>query len=329
MVLDEHSTRDAARPGHDDIAAAGGAVSGWATFGVVWIAISVQAIGRWLLSDDFQPAPVLGPDVFPAWRLVSLRVLELVSMVVLLGFVWFCVIKPWRRSGKLSLDGKFVIGGVFGAVADACLNLYTYLFAWNAHSVNYGVWAGFMPFHKAGATTRFGEGLLWGVPMYIYFCTGAAIVGCQVVHFLRRRFPGITNVRTLSAVFIVLVVLGMVLENTIIRITQAYGYAQTTEWMTLFPGAAYQFPVYESLCTGALGLAFTVVRLSALDSRDGVSVIERGYLRWRPGLQEPVRLLAVIGFSVAAMLLLYHLPFNWLGVGGTSFAHLPSYLLPG
>jgi hypothetical protein len=29
------------------------------------------------------------------------------------------------------------------------------------------------------------------------------------------------------------------------------------------------------------------------------------------------------------MLLLYHLPFNWLGVGGTSFAHLPSYLLPG
>lgn len=333
MLLDDGSVRtstsvDTART--DPPGGAGGAVSAWAAFGVLWVIVAAQALVRWILSDQqSQPAPVLGPDVFPAWREVSLRVLEGVSVLVLAAFVWFCIVKPWRRTGRLSLEGMFVIGGVFGSVADACLNLYTYLFAWNAHSVNRGVWTAFMPFHRAGSSTRYAEGLLWGVPMYIYFCTGAALLGCITVRALRRRIPGISNVRALSVVFVGEFAMGLVLENTIIRITQAYGYAQTTGWLTLFAGSQYQFPIYESLLTAGLGVAFTSVRLSAQDSPDGVSVVERGYQRWRPSLQRPVRLFAVIGFCATALLVMYHLPFNWLGVGGTSMADLPSYLRPG
>ena len=335
MLLDDGSTRtatssDAPSVSHTEHPGHGGAVSAWAAFGLVWILVAVQALVRWTLSDQqFQPAPVLGPDVFPPWREVSLRALEVLSLLVLAGFVWFCIVKPWRRTGHLSLEGMFVIGGFFGSVADACLNLYSYLFAWNSHSFNRGVWAAFMPFHRAGSSSRYAEGLLWGVPMYIYFCTGAAILGCITVHALRRRFSDISNVQALFVVFCGEFALGLILENTIIRITQAYGYAQTTGWLTLFPGSQYQFPVYESLFTAGLGVAFTAVRLSAQDSPDGVSIIERGYQRWRPALQRPVRLLAVIGFSATALLVIYHLPFNWLGVGGTSMADLPSYLHAG
>ena len=71
------------------------------------------------------------------------------------------------------------------------------------------------------------------------------------------------------------------------------------------------------------------VRLTSLESPDGVSCIERGFERWSPSMQGPVRLLAVIGFSSAALLLICHLPWNWLGVGGHSVADLPSYMLPG
>lgn len=169
----------------------GGAVGLWALFGGVWVVVAGQAIVRWMLSaDQFVPAPVLGPDAYPAWREAALRVLEAASVAVLLAFVWFCVIRPLRRDGRLSLDGMFVIGGVFGSVMDAWLNLYDYLFAWNAHSLNRGVWAAFMPFHLPSSSSRYAEGLAWGVPMYIYFCTGAAIIGCQVVRRLRARFPG-------------------------------------------------------------------------------------------------------------------------------------------
>jgi hypothetical protein len=322
---------------HDAEASAGqpaaerrrGGASGWAAFGVVWVVVALQAIVRWASSGtQFAPVAVVGPDTYPAWREACLRGLEVTSLAVLAGFVWFCVIRPLRRDGRLSLDGRFVIGGIFGSVADACLNLYTYLFAWNAHSVNRGVWTAFMPFHKAESSSRYAEGLLWGVPMYIYFCTGAAILGCALVRQLRRRFPGISNVAAYSAVYLTEFVAGLLLENTIIRVTQAYGYAQTNASLTLFAGSAYQFPVYESLCTAALGVTFTMVRMSALESADGVSSIERGYERWRPAMRGPVRLLAVIGFSAAVLLVMYHLPFNWLGVGGTSHAKLPSYLLP-
>lgn len=60
-----------------------------------------------------------------------------------------------------------------------------------------------------------------------------------------------------------------------------------------------------------------------------LSPLERGFERWRPALQPSVRTLAVIGFCCAATILIYHLPFNWLGVIGSSMANLPSYLMPG
>jgi hypothetical protein len=330
MLLDQN--RGAEAPASSDTARdfRRGAATVWAVAGLVWVVISVVALGRWMASDtEFAAAPILGPDTYPLWREVSLRVLEALSMGVLLGFFWFCLIRPWRRTGKLSLEGKFVIGGVFGAVADAFLNSYTYLFAWNAHSVNAGVWTSFLPFHQPTSSSRYAEGVLWGVPMYIYFCTGAALIGCQIIRALRRRFPGISNVSCFTVVWLSEFLGGMLLENTIIRITQAYGYAQTNEMFTLFSGATYQYPVYESMFTATLGVVFSYVRLSALESPDGVSCIERGFERWRPALQAPVRLFAVIGFSAVALIMIYHLPFNWLGVGGHSMADLPSYMLPG
>ena len=36
----------------------------------------------------------------------------------------------------------------------------------------------------------------------------------------------------------------------------------------------------------------------------------------------------IIGFYIFALIMMYHLPFNWLGVTGDSMAHLPSYMLP-
>jgi hypothetical protein len=315
--------------GADPAARRRGAVTVWAVAGLVWLVVAGQAVLRWVFSADFDPVLPAGPDGYPAWREAALRVLEVLSSAVLLGFVWFCIVRPWRRDGRLSLEGKFVIGGVVGSVADGCLNLHDYLFAWNVHSVNRGVWTAFLPFHQPGSSTRYAEGLLWGVPMYIYFCTGAALIGCAVIRRLRGRFPGISDVTAYAVVYLGEFVSGLVLENVIIRVTQAYGYARTPAGLTLFAGAPYQFPVYESLFTAALGVAFTYVRMSALESPDGVSCIERGVHRWRPGLRGPVRLLAVVGFCAVALVMLYHLPFNWLGLSGHSYAALPGYLLPG
>jgi hypothetical protein len=78
-----------------------------------------------------------------------------------------------------------------------------------------------------------------------------------------------------------------------------------------------------------LGVFFTGLRLSALDSPDGLSYVERGVGRLRPRLREPVRWLAVIGWAMLTLIVVYHLPFQFFGLSGDSMADLPSYMLPG
>jgi hypothetical protein len=306
-----------------------GGVTVWAAIAVVWLVIAVQAVVRWVFSDDFGPAPLIGRDPMPLWNLVSLRIFEGLSISLLIGLIWFCVVAPWRRTGTLSLDGKLVLGGMAAFVADGFLNSYTYLFAWNAHNVNLGVWTAYLPFHNPAASSRYAESMLWGPPMYVYFCAGVAIPGCVAYRSMRSRWPGLSNVSLLSIIFVGDFVFDFVVENAAIRLTHGYSFAQTYGPLTICAGSQFQFPLYESFLVATLGLFYTWMRLQAMQSADGLSPVERGFGRWRSGLQPGVRTLAAIGFCSWATILIYHLPFNWLGIVGSSNAALPTYMWPG
>jgi hypothetical protein len=306
-----------------------GAVTVWAAIAVVWLVIAAQALVRWMASDDFGPAPIVAPDRMPLWNLIALRIFEGLSVSLLVYLVWAYVVLPRRRTGALSLDGKFVLGGMAAFIADAFLNCYAYLFAWNAHSINLGVWTAYLPFHNPAASSRYAESLLWGPPMYVYFCAGVAIVGCPAYFALRSRLPRLSNVSLLAIVFVGEFAFDFVVENLAIRLTHGYGFAQTYGPLTLWAGSQFQFPLYESFLVATLGLLYTWMRIQAVSSDDGLSPVERGFERWRTALQSKVRTLAVIGFCCAATILIYHLPFNWLGIIGVSKAHLPTYMWPG
>jgi hypothetical protein len=305
----------------------GGYASAWALLGVVMLAIALQAWGRWILSPrELASAPILGPDVVGNGKLIALRGVEVASAIVFVGLLWHTVVGPWRRDRRLGLDGMLFVGCFVASITDGVLNLFQYLFAWNAHSLNLGSWASFLPFHSAASSSRYAEALVWGLPMYIYFVLGVGMIGCAIVKALRRRLPGISNVAALGVVFGFACVFDLVVENAIIRATDAYAFAKTIGSVTLWPGTLHQFPLYETFCVALLGVAFTALRLSALDDPAGVSFAERGFQRFRASLQRPVRWFAVIGFCVTTVLCVYHVPFNWLGSNGDSKAPLPSYM---
>lgn len=319
----------------------GGYVTLWAAFGLIWVLTALQAVVRWIFSPDFASAPVIGPDHYATWRHVFLRILEVASMGVVLAFLYFCVFRPlWtitltldgpvrKYTGRLSLDGKFVIGGICAWIADGFLNCREYLFAWNAHSVNMGVWTKFLPFHNPDGPMQYAEGLLWGMPMYVYFCAGVALVACTVVAPLRKKYPGMSNEILLAILWCGEFVFDFVLENIIIRTTHAYAFPKTYKPLTLWSGEVHQFPIYESIFVATLGSAYTRARMSAMEDPKGLSPVERGYERWPVVLHETVRALAVIGFCAAATISFYHLPLNWLGLIGNSIGALPTYMLPG
>jgi Spirocyclase AveC-like len=306
-----------------------GAATFLALIGVVWFVVCIEVVLRWVTSDtEFAPAPKIGPDVMEDWRLIALRVFEVISLIVMLAFLWYCVVKPLRQTGRLGLDGRFVLGGIVCFVADAFLNVQQYLFAWNSENVNLGVWVRFMPFHNPDAPSRYAESLIWGPPMYVYFCAGVAIVACYEAKKVRQRWPNLSKFTLFVLIFIFEFLFDFIVENVVIRTTHAYAFAKTYEPLTLWAGEVHQFPIYESVLVAFVGCVFTWARMEA-EERNGQSPIEVGVERWRPWLQPWVRNFAVLGFCMVTLVFVYHLPLNWLGLIGTSVADLPSYLLPG
>jgi len=315
------------RGGADD---RGGYVGAWALVGALLLALALSIWGRWIFSStEFSPAPILGPDELPTWNLVVLRIEEALSFLEMAALFTFAVVLPLRRFGRLGLDAKIALGCLIGSVTDGVLNMHEYLFAWNAHSVNVGSWASFIPTASPDHQSRYAEALIWGIPMYTYFCIGVAIYGCRLILRWRERYPGISNARALGGVFVLACIFDVVVENLVIRLGHGYAFARTPASLTINAGSQFQFPIYEMVSVAILGVLFTGLRLSAVDSPDGLSYVERGFQRLRPGLQAPVRWLAIIGWCITTLFVVYHLPFQFFGMTGDSMADLPSYMLPG
>jgi len=329
-----------------------GTASAFAVGGLIWTIIVVQAVVRWILSDDFGAPKIDKTDEIPNWNLVMLRIFEASSVGVLLAHVWFCILLPvypglrqfrlTAERGQFSLDGRHVLGGLLAVFADGFLNGQGYIFHFNQYSVNIGVWSHFMPFHNPQTSSKYAESILWGMyvlhpftvsscnmliddrPMYIYFCAGFGIIGCGFATKIRNRFPQLTNAGVFTLVWIIEYVIDFSIENIVIRLTRAYGFGVTYAPLTLWAGTWYQFPIYESAFVATLGCCFTAMRLKAYDA--GMSPIERGYHHWPRAMHGTIRTFAVIGFCAACVIVFYHLPLTWFGMMGKSVADMPSYM---
>lgn len=310
-----------------DAEARRGGVSLWALLGVFWVLFVGQAWTRWILSDtQFGPAPIQGPDTFDGAALVVLRVIEVVSLLIAAATIWVFLVKPLIEQRRLTLDGMIVIGSLLASGIDPLINYFHYTFAWNAHALNAGSWLAFFPLHQS--PTRYAEGLAWFVPQYLYLGIGLAAIECRIILALRRRYPGIANIRSFSIAFVAIFGVDIVLEQVFIR-TRVYAFPRTWEAFTLFAGTPYQFPVYESLFVAIYAAGFTYLRMSARDSADGNPFLHRGIHRWPEILRTPVKLLAVIGFCAVWAALAYFIPWSWMSVNPDSIITPPSYMLPG
>lgn len=300
----------------------------WAGVGAVWLMVCVFTMAGWVSGDNFGSPEVRGPDKLDSGKLVGLRVVEVVSTSVLIIAVYFLAWRPWRRERRVTLDALLLLGGITGFVMDCWLNTQAFLFAFNAHSVSLGAWSAHLPFHDSAVPGHYAESLLWGLPMYIYFCAALGYVGAMAARRLRARFPGLSTQGILLILFAGDFTFDFVVENLIIRSTEAYAFVQTYGALTLWAGEQHQFPVYESFLVACVAMAFTYVRWSMDWDADGLSVIERGVLSVPSRYRLALRTLAAIGFCATVLMMCYHLPFNWISLSGNSFADLASYLVP-
>ena len=178
--------------------------------------------------------------------------------------------------------------------------MHEYLFAWNAHSVNMGSWASFIPTASPDHQSRYAEALLWGIPMYTYFCIGVAIVRHAVRHDgCARAIPGISNVRALGISVVIAFVFDVVIENLVIRLGHGYAFARTPRRSRSTPARSSSSRSTRCSAWRLLGVLFTATAAERAGlARRALLRRARRFDRLRPRLQSPARWFAVIGWAI-------------------------------
>jgi len=299
-----------------------GIVQFWAAFGGLLVLSFVYLLVRWAVSGDMaRPDP--GPDHYK--YLWWLRTVEVGSVLAVLGFAWFTVVKPWRHTRSIPFDGKLLLGLMVAYQVDPVLNYYNPSFVFNAHSVGFGSWANGIPGYSSPAQDRLAEGFLWAMPLYMYFGLLAAIIGGKVLAWLGARFPSASKASLYAMLFVLVTVGDFFVEFATIVYPQLYVFAGTEKSLTLFAGEVYQFPVYHCVFAAVFAVMITWLR----ESRDanGISAVERGLDRLDVG-RRVKGLLSFLAITAWATLsaLGYFLPFAWMSMQADSYPKLPSYL---
>lgn len=302
-----------------------GALWLWAFFGVLIVLLFTNNWTRWLLSPEFvRPDP--GPDPYP--YLYVLRATEFVSSAVFLYLGWITLLRPWRRNGVPSLDGKLFLGGVFASTLDILFAAFNPTWAMNAHAVAFGTWANVFPGFPGPGASQVPWGLLWCLPAYIWLGIGAAIVGGEILRRLRTSFPRMSTVAMYGVVQLVFMAAFFCLATFWNR-TEVYTYVSLPRALTIWYGETWQIPIYEPFCIAAYCLGYTWLR----DTRDanGRCAVDREVDRLAVGrgMKESLSTLAVCGYAAVVTIVAYQVPFTWLSMTGDSHPRLPSYLQSG
>ena len=304
-------------------AASVASVLAWAGLGLLATLFSFWVFGHWLLSPTaFRPVPITAADAISTHALALIRLIEAVSTAVALLSLFHFLVRPWLRDGRPSIEGLLLVGALISYVLDTTVNYHDYLMAWNKHTINFGTWAAFFPGHTG--PTEYAEALLWGPPMYLYFGVVLGAIQLGVVDLLHKRGP-LTFPLALAVSFAVSFGLDFFAESGIIHLG-AYAWPFTVGALTVWPGTAVQFPLYESLMVAIYATGYALLRRSRKEDHHGVSFIERGCGQLPSALHLPVRLLAATGFATL-MTLIYFTGFNLISLFADTQVALPQFMM--
>lgn len=283
----------------------------WATIGVGFLALQAWIYGSWLASGDLASVAD-GPTPVPGWMSTAIRIFELGSLVGGAAFLWFLVVRPWRRAGHITLDGLFTVAFLTIFWQDPLMNFFNPWFTYNTSFIAVGSWAPHIPGWFSPQGNNLPQAVTMFLPAYAYGMFGQVLLAGILLRRIERRCPQITRVRLIAVCWLVLVVADVIIEQVAIR-CGLWAFPGAIRAMSLFPGTRHQFPIYEAVTLAAFITAVTVVRHFRDDQ--GRTAIERGneHLGGGPGRRTGRRFLALVGFCNVAYLA-YNLTFSLFGL---------------
>ena len=286
------------------------AVKWWATLGVLILAFIAYVLIAWVSGPFFETVPV-GPSPVPTFMKVAIMFFQVTSIPGALACIYFFVIKPFRRDGKLSVDGAFVIAFCTLWFQD-CLSAYSgHWFTYNAWAVNFGSWVNSIPFAtaKAAPGAMVLEPILIVPGCYVWIFTIVMFTGAWVMRTARKRWPNLSSVQLAAICFLAMFVFDVILEGIIFMPLGIWEYPGGH--FSIFPNTYHKFPLTEMFTAGGMFAAVAVLRFFKNDR--GETLADRGLelLKVSDRRKSMLRALAMIGAVHAIMLVFYNIPNTW------------------
>lgn len=279
----------------------------WAGIGVVWLLIIGYSWTMWIVSGQATPTPAVGAE---PWRVLTFRILEVLVVLSAIAMLYFTVYLPKRKTGKISIPGLVVLACATMWYQDPLLNYIAPYGVLSSIFTNWGSWSAFFPGATAPNINLMPEPFPFQFCLYLSAMPGLIFVVLWVMRKWKERDPSAGVLKLYGAGFLAGCVVDLILELPAVYL-QVWAYPGAIRWMSLWPGAAHQFPIYEAPMLGIAFAAWASVMFFKNDR--GEMFCERGVDRLQigPRTRTLVRYLAIVGMFQTLYLVTYNIP-TWL-----------------
>ena len=284
----------------------------WALAGAAVLAFELFVLARWVTGPYFKHVPA-GPTAEPGWMRTIQDIWQPAGIVAALGFLYWFLVRPWRRERTVTTDGLLVAAFATLWFEDPLSAYYGHWFTYNSNLVNLGSWVkdvpGWLSAGKPGAMLV--EPILVIPMVYVYFIMIGAMLGCWVMRRAEARWPQLSAIQLVGICLVAMAALDFVAEGLIWLPLGFWEYPGGVGM--LFPSTYHKYPINEML---TIAVTFTgIASLRYFRDDQGRTLVERGLDRLRVGgaRRTALRFLAIL-FAVHAILFLgYNVPNSWVG----------------
>lgn len=283
-------------------------VLAWAAIGGGFLALQLYIYTAWIASGPTRTPN--GPSPIPGWMKITTPTLQIIGCLSAAVFVYYFLVKPWRRAGHITLDGLLTLGYMTLFWQDPLQNYMNTHFTYNTYFFNYGSWVNFIPGWISPRNELIPEPLLFGLPLYASVLLGGVVLANLIMRKAKERRPDLGVFGLVMVCLAFMVMLDVVMEP-LLMVVGAWEYPSAIPWMTVFHGKYYQFPVYEAVLWGGVWTALACLRYFKNDR--GQTIVERGVERVPCSTRSKtfLRFLAISG-ALNAIVLIGYAPPMWI-----------------
>jgi Spirocyclase AveC-like len=288
------------------------AITWWALIGGIFLTIETYVLIRWVTGPYFHHVST-GPSTPPTWMKAVMISWQSVGIPVALGLVYWMLVRPWRRDGRITTDGLLLLAFFLVSWQDPLSDYFNQWFTYNAYLVNMGSWVrdvpGWLSFGAPGHMLV--EPIVWMPFVYVLAFWLVTLFGCWTMRQAHRRWPQMGTLGLICCAFVTCMAFDVICEGLIIMPLGFYNYAGGH--LALFPNAYNRFPLHEAPIAGALWTGCAALRYFKDDT--GLTVVERGMDKLRIGnaRRNWMRFLAICGMVNVLYMLCYNLPNAFIG----------------